>query len=134
MSDLFSHAPEAPVCATLWSRLQRFADRVRDFVVANLARCAGERLVVETVHTAFGKAIAPCANGRSAETDLGSDLLVVEPARCNQHDARPLRQGLRRTVLARQSRQLAPPHVIKYDRDSSPLGHSRLPIQRSASM
>jgi len=85
----------------------------RDFVVANLARCAGPRLVVETVHTAFGKAIAPCANGRSADTDLGSDLLVVETARCNQHNARPLRQSLRRTVLARQSRQFALLHIIE---------------------
>lgn len=32
--------------AALWSRLQRLADRARDFVVANLARRAGPRLVV----------------------------------------------------------------------------------------
>jgi hypothetical protein len=31
-------------------------------------------------------------------------------------------------VLARQCRQFALLHVIEYDRDSSSLGHSRLPI------
>ncbi|WP_291846847.1 hypothetical protein [Bradyrhizobium sp.] len=57
MSDLLSHAPEAPVGATLWWRLQRLADHARDFVVANLTPRAKPRLVVENVHTAFGKAM-----------------------------------------------------------------------------
>jgi hypothetical protein len=126
MSDLFGHAPEAPVRAAPRFRLQRLADRARDFVVANLTRCAGPRFVVQTVHPAFGKALAPSTDGRSADTDLGCDLLVVEPARCSQHNARPLRQSLRRPVLARQSRQFAPLHIVEYDRNSSSLRHSNL--------
>lgn len=114
--------------ATLWSRLQRFADRARDFVVANLARRAGPRLVVETVHTVVGKAVAPGADSVRADPKLRRDLFVLETASRRQHNARPLRHGLRRAVLARQCRQLAPFHVIEYDRDSSSLGHSRLPI------
>ena len=59
---------------------------------------------------------------------LRRDLFVLETASRRQHNARPLRHGLRRAVLARQCRQLAPFHVIEYDRDSSSLGHSHLPI------
>lgn len=107
--------------ATLWSRLQRLADRARDFVVANLARRAGPRLVVETVHTVVGKAVAPGADRVRADPKLRRDLFVLE-------NACPLRHGLRRAVLARQCRQLALLHVIQHDRDSSSFGHSRLPV------
>ena len=122
-TSIFSHAPEAPVGPTLWSRLQRFADRACDFVVANLARCAGPWLVVETVHTMVGEAVAPSADRVRADPKLRRDLSVLETASRRQHNARPLRHGLRRAVLARQCRQLALLHVIEYDRDSSSLPH-----------
>jgi len=77
MTDLLNHAPEAPVGATPWARLQRFADRARDFVVANLARRAGPRLVVETVHTLVGKAVAPGADRVRADPKLRRDLFVL---------------------------------------------------------
>ena len=71
------------------SRLQRLADRARDFVVANLARRAGPRLVVETVHTVLGKAIAPCAD-RCAQTPsfAAISLFLSPPAAASTMRAR----------------------------------------------
>jgi hypothetical protein len=123
MTDLFSHAPEAPVCATLWSRLQRFADRARDFVVANLAWRAGPRLVVETVHSSLGKAVPPSADRVRADAKLRGDLFVLQTASRRQHNARPLGQCLRRPVLACQCRQIAPYNIVEFDRNSSTLPH-----------
>src|SRR5882757_4037824 len=79
----------------LWSRLQRFADRARDFVVANLAWCAGPWLVVETVHSSLGKAVPPSADRVRADAKLRGDLFVLQAASRRQHNARPLGQCLR---------------------------------------
>ena len=44
-----------------WPGLKRLADDASNLVVANLARRAGPRLVVKTIHAAIGKPIAPPA-------------------------------------------------------------------------
>src|SRR5262245_24169241 len=54
------------------------------------------------------------------------DLLVVEPGGCSENDARPLRQQLRRAVLARQRRQFALLFGFQYDRHRTTFRHSRL--------
>ena len=96
-----------------------FADRARDFVVANLAWCAGPRLVVETVHSSLGKAVPPSADRVRADAKLRGDLFVLQAARRRQHNARPLGQCLRRPVLACQCRQLVPYNIVEFDRNSS---------------
>ena len=107
VADLLGHGPQAPVRGAFGKRLQRLADRRGDGVVADLARRPGAGLVVEAVHAAPGKAIAPGAGGRRANPHLGGHFLVVEAARRGKNDPRPLRQRLRRPVLACQRHQLA---------------------------
>ena len=131
VADLLAHRPQAPVRCAFWARFQRLADHGGDFVVANLARRARTRLVVETIHSALRKAIAPRANCCGTDTHLVRDLLVVEPGRRSENNTGPLRQRLRCTVLARQRRQFALLRGFQYDRHRSALRHSRLLASRS---
>src|SRR5215472_5359556 len=62
MANLPGHGPQAPVRRTFRERLQRLADRGCDLVVANLARRARSRLVIETIHT--GSLQSDCAMRR----------------------------------------------------------------------
>jgi hypothetical protein len=125
MGNLFGHGSRAPVRAPFRSRLYSLADRCSDLVVTDLARRTRARLVVEAVHPALGKSVAPRPGCGGADADLGRDLLVVEAARRRQDDPSALGDRLRCTVLARQCRQLALLHLIEYDRNSPPLRHSR---------
>ena len=104
MADLLGHGPQAPMRRAFRTRFQRLADCGRDLIVTDLARRTRTRLVVETIHPALREAIAPCAGRCGTDTHLARNLLVVEPRGRSENDARPLRQRLRRAVLARQSR------------------------------
>ena len=103
---------------------QRLADRGCDLIVADLARRARARLVVEAIHPALREAIAPCAGRCGTDTHLDRDLLVVEPSGRSENDTRPLRQRLRCAVLARQRRIRSSPRLPVR---SPPLGPSHPP-------
>jgi hypothetical protein len=91
VADLLSHRPQAPVRRSLRKCLQRLADRGCNLIVTDLARRTRARLVVKTFQPLRRKAIAPRTHRCRTDTDLGGDLLVVEPLSRSQNDPRPFR-------------------------------------------
>src|SRR5262245_53024755 len=79
VANFLGHGSQAPVRPSLGARLKRLADQGCNLVVADLARSPGTGLVVKTIHAAFGKTIAPRADGVLARANLFSDLLFVSP-------------------------------------------------------
>jgi hypothetical protein len=82
--------------------LQRQPDRLGNFIIANLARAAGTRLVVKSIHAAICKSPPPFADGVLNRSDAASNHLVLQSLGRQQYNARPLRQALCRTPTPRQ--------------------------------
>lgn len=88
-------------------RLQRQADRLGNFVVADLPRRTATRLVMQPVKPVRGEALAPFADGLLVSPDLLRNRFVLLARRCGQHDPCPTRQALRGAPAARQTLQFA---------------------------
>ena len=112
------------------ARFQRLADRRGDLVVADLTRRARARLVVKPVQAIAGEPPAPHTRGVRANVEFGRDLLIIQAIRCGQNNARSNRQRLRRAMFTGQSRQRLPLCLVQYNRDRSPLRHSRPPCSK----
>jgi hypothetical protein len=97
----------------------------RDLVVADLTRRARARLVVKPVHAIAGEPPAPHTCGVRANVEFGCDLIIGQPVRCGQNNARSHGQRLRRAMFAGQRRQCPLLSLVQYNRDRSPLRHSR---------
>jgi len=74
---------------------ERFDDHPLDLVIADRARPARTRLVVQPVEAALGEAAAPTAHGRAVAPKPGRDLLARLPVRSRQHNPAAQRQRLR---------------------------------------
>jgi hypothetical protein len=108
MTNCFRHAAQAPVRSPRRPAFERSTDRVGDLVVANLARCARPRLVIQPIQPKSCEPLSPFAN-RPAENAQPFRDFAVMPARCRrQHNARSQRQRLAGRVSARQRFQFAP--------------------------
>jgi hypothetical protein len=75
-------------------RLQRQADDLRDFVIADLTRRARTGLVQQALHTTLREAPPPLADGVGRRADPLADVLVLHAFRRQQNDPRPLGQTL----------------------------------------
>src|SRR5215510_12648384 len=96
-------AARTPVRGVLRLRLERPCNDVFNPVVANLARSAASRLVVEAVQAMLCKPLAPCTYGLAARTNSLGDLAVLQFVRRTQDNLGPL--GFTACDLARRTRR-----------------------------
>jgi hypothetical protein len=83
-------------------RLKGLANDLGDIVVADLARRAGKRLVVEARHSMLGEPPPPFSYGVGRSAHPQADVLVLRAFCRVQNDPRPLRQPC--AVLRRDAR------------------------------
>jgi hypothetical protein len=116
-SDGFGQSAQALMRRVPRRRLQRQADDLRDFVIADLTRRARTGLVQQALHTTLREAPPPLADGVGRRADPLADVLVLHAFRRQQNDPRPLGQTL--AVRRRDAKlpQFAPLAVAQIDRN-----------------
>ena len=77
------HRAAAPVGRTVGHRLQRPGHHLGDLVVADPARRAGPRLIVEPAEPPLGKAAAPQADGRRETPNFSAIAKLLSPSAAN---------------------------------------------------
>src|SRR5207248_3819496 len=75
--------------------LERLHDHPLDVLVADRARLARPRLIVQPVKTTPGEPAPPFPDSRARTAQLGRDLRARAPLRRRQHDPAAKRQRLR---------------------------------------
>ena len=95
---------------------QGACDDLRNLFIADLARSARARFVVEPIQTALGKAPAPLADRVRVRPHPLHNGLVLEPVGRRQDNPRPPRQALSRLPAPGQTFQLTPFRFRKGDR------------------
>ena len=122
------HRAAAPVGRIVGRRLQRPRHHFGDLVVADPARRAAPRLIVEAADAFLGKAAAPQADGPSRDAQLLRDRRVAQPVRRQQHDPRPPRRPVRRLAAPNPPLKLNPLPIAQNNRNRLAARHHCLQI------
>jgi hypothetical protein len=116
--DGLSHGTQRPVRRVGRPRFQRHANRLRDLLIANLARGARARLIVKTVKMMNRKSTPPLPHCVFAGVDLVANGLVLQTVRSRKDDPRSSRQSLPRLLRTSQTQKLNPLSLAQCDRNS----------------
>ena len=122
------HRAAAPVGRTVGHRLQRPRHHLGDLVVADLARRAGPRLIVEPAEPPLGKAGTPQADGPSRDAQLLGDRQITQTVRRQKHDPRPPRRPVRRLATPNPPLKLNPLPIAQNNRNRLAARHHCLQI------
>ena len=120
------HRPGRPVRRIDRLLLERLHDHPLDRLVADQARLARPRLVMQTIDPALGEPDSPFADRVGVTPKLRGDLIARAPLRRRQHHPAAKRQRLR--ALRPPSPPLEHRPLLIVQHDLSPLRHARPPI------
>ena len=124
------HRPRRPVRRVRRLLLERLHDHPLDVLVADRARLARPRLVMQPIEAAPREPAPPLADRRGVTAQLGRDLRARPPLRRRQHDPAAKRQRLR--ALRTPSPPLQHLPLLTTEHDLRTLRHDR--PQSSSSM
>src|SRR5262249_29901025 len=121
-----SHRTGRPVRRIRRLLLESLHDHPLDVLVANQARLARPRLVVQTVQPSLGETDTPLAHRVGVATALRRDLLARATVGSRKHRPTAKRQRLRALRPPSPPLQYLPLLIVQHD--LRPLRHTRPPI------